>query len=267
MFTEYQWEKPEVADLDLVHEVLHLNNITVSAAIDYLGTTCDDSLLRCFWEEVEFPCFGNESSKTSMTWKPSYSFLGACCSFNYFPDTNGTMFYTESIGISGGLTFILTGAPQISDGKSGALYSEGFVVNNFGLSNIVSFDKLITQQLLIHHPYDFAVQSHYMTFLEQKHESFVEVYGSVLTSTDEVLGLPVEQRDCLTPEDVGMTFYRQPGCSLACVRDKIYDLCGCHPYNMPAPRFNVNKHKLRECIAKDAVCFVMNMSKDTSTIV
>lgn len=117
-----------MADMDIIHEVLQLNNYSVSTAIDYLGTACEDFLLRCFWDEDEFPCLSDESNQTSMKWTQSYSFLGACCSFNYFPDGNGTMFTTDSIGVFGGLTAVLTGAPQISDGKSGALYSEGFVV-------------------------------------------------------------------------------------------------------------------------------------------
>lgn len=100
-----------------------------------------------------------------------------------------------------------------------------------------------------------------MTFLEMHHESYVEVYGTVLTSTKEVLGLSVDQRECLMAEDLGREFYRQPSCSLACVRDKIYEICGCHPYQMPAPKFDPSKHKLRDCITKDAACFVRNMSK------
>lgn len=130
MFTEYQWDKTETADLDLVHQVLQLNNYTVSAAIDYLGSTCENFLQRCFWNGVEFPCFGG-SNKTTLIWKSSYSFLGACCSLNYYPDGTGTILKTDSIGIMGGLTVVLSGAPQISDGKSGALYSDGFVVKYF----------------------------------------------------------------------------------------------------------------------------------------
>lgn len=132
MFTEYQWDSPKMEDLELVHKVLQLNNYTVSAAIDYLGTTCENFMQRCFWDGKEFPCFGssNGSSNSSLQWKSSYSFLGACCSFNYYPDGSGSLFKTDTIGILGGLTTVLTGAPQISDGKSGALYSDGFVVTN-----------------------------------------------------------------------------------------------------------------------------------------
>lgn len=129
MFTEYQWEQPIIKDLELINEVLRINNISVSDAIDALGTTCIDFLKHCFWNGVEFPCF---QADENMNWQSSYSFLGACCSFNYHSDeeTIGThrSFHADTIGIDGGLTIILTGAPQISDGKSGALYSAGFVV-------------------------------------------------------------------------------------------------------------------------------------------
>lgn len=123
---------------------------------------------------------------------------------------------------------------------------------------------MIFKKLLIHHPNDFAVQSNFMTLLELNHESFVEVYGTVLTCTDEVLNLPVKQRDCLLPSDLGRSFYRQPSCSLACVRNKIYELCGCHPYQMPSPIFDPNKRRLRDCVTTDAACFMQNMCKNIS---
>lgn len=131
MFTEYQWEDPVVADLELINSVLQFNNYSVDAAIDYLGTTCENFILRCLWSGEEFPCRDIGTNISEFSFKSSYSFLGACCSINYFPDGGGNLFKTDTIGILGGLTVILTGAPQISDGKSGALYSDGFVVKFF----------------------------------------------------------------------------------------------------------------------------------------
>lgn len=116
------------------------------------------------------------------------------------------------------------------------------------------------KQLLVHHPNDFAVQSNFMSLLEQGHESFVEVYGTVLTCTNEVLGLPVNQRDCLLPSDLGRNFYRQPNCMLGCIRNKIYELCRCHPYQMPPPILNPES-RLRDCVTTDAACFMQHMSK------
>uniref|UniRef100_A0A336M005 CSON006246 protein n=1 Tax=Culicoides sonorensis TaxID=179676 RepID=A0A336M005_CULSO len=240
MFTEYQWDEPVEADLNLIHHVLTLNNYTVERAIDYLGTTCENFLQKCFWAQTEFPCFGTKNQTSKLQWKSSFSFLGSCCSINYYPDSREDLFKTESIGILGGLTILLTGAPQISDGKSGALYSDGFV-------------------LLAHHPNDFAVQSNYMTLLEQGTESFVEVFGSVLTCTNEVLSLPIPQRNCLLPSDLSKSYYRQPSCSLGCVRNKIYEFCGCHPYQMPRPFDEPNAEYVRDCITTDAMCIVKNM--------
>lgn len=100
-----------------------------------------------------------------------------------------------------------------------------------------------------------------MTLLEQGTESFVEVYGTVLTCTNEVLQLPVPQRGCLMPSDVNRHFYRQPSCSLACTLKKMYEKCGCHPYQMPYPTNESHVTRRRDCITTDAVCFVKNMSK------
>lgn len=238
MFTEYQWKRPHPSDIELIDSVLAINNLTVAEAIDALGTTCNDFLLRCFFLNVEFPCFQNNSF---LAWKPSYSYLGACCSFNYYPDKEDDNYFTVNhIGMSSALTIILTGAPEISDGKSGALYSDGLI-------------------LLVHHPREFAVEDDQVVLLEPGIEKFVEVYPTALTCSDETLRLPVEQRTCLMPNDLGVRQYRQAECVLACKRQLVYQECGCHPYHLPLPRNP--EMRIRDCRVADVMCFVDNYSK------
>ncbi|XP_063706201.1 sodium channel protein Nach-like [Culicoides brevitarsis] len=239
MFTEFQWEPPDYAALALIDEVLLLNNISVSTAIERLGSTCEDFLRRCVWNGKEFPCYGDNATSSSLKWHNSHSFVGSCCSFNYYP-SGGTSLQTDFMGDEGGLKVVLTGGPQISDGKSGVMYSDGFL-------------------LVIHHPNDFPVESNYVTLIEERHESFIQVYGTLFDSTSEVLGLPFDQRNCILPQDIGRPFYRQPACVLACVRAKAYEMCGCHPYHYPSPKFNPSIKRIRDCTVKDAACFVENM--------
>lgn len=237
MFTEYQWEKPDPSDVDLVDSVLNLNNITVPQAIDLLGLTCTDFLLRCFFLNVEFPCFQNDSL---LSWRPSYSFLGACCSFNYHPEHyDDNFFKVNYIGISNSITLLLTGAPQISDGKSGFLHSDGLV-------------------LLVHHPRDFAVQEDATVLLEQGVEKFVAIFPTALTCSEETMKLPVKQRTCMISKDLNVVQYRRPECFLACRRELVYKRCGCHPYHLPVPRSST---RIRDCTAKDVTCFVDNYRK------
>lgn len=98
---------------------------------------------RCMWDGEEFPCFGDDTTNKTLKWTNSYTFLGACCSFNYVPDGSRSL-KTESIGDQGGLTAVLTGAPEISDGKSGSLYSDGFIVRDFYLFFVHNFLKILS---------------------------------------------------------------------------------------------------------------------------
>jgi acid-sensing ion channel, other len=119
----------------LLDDLLQLNNISVREAIDKLGTTCENFLLVCQWAGKTFPCFQDHPH---MKWESSYSFLGACCSFNYHPDSKSgyVPFASNKFGIDGGVSIIGSGFPEISDGKSGVLYSEGFVVSDFLFENV-----------------------------------------------------------------------------------------------------------------------------------
>lgn len=64
-----------------------------------------------------------------LKWISTTSHLGACCSFNYNPTNMDYIpFSSNTFGVKGGLTIIGTGFPEISDGKSGIIFSAGFVV-------------------------------------------------------------------------------------------------------------------------------------------
>lgn len=133
-----------------------------------------------------------------------------------------------------------SGRPQASDGKSGAVYSEGFVV-------------------LVHHPHDFAVDSASTTYIELTQETFVDVSPTHSSCSDQVLGLPFSQRKCIIPSDLNVASYRQPACMLNCLRTEIHRRCHCHPFHLPRSDNETNTY--RDCKAKDVTCFVENYCK------
>ncbi|CAO1376532.1 unnamed protein product [Diamesa tonsa] len=234
-FTEHQWTYPRIEDLEIIDEILDLNNLSVEDAINQLGTVCSDFILVCHWDGKRFPCFQKHKY---LTWVESYSYLGACCSFNYHPnkDLKGDIFVANDFGINGGLSIIGTGRPQASDGKSGAIYSEGF-------------------EVITHHTNDFAVESASTVFLELSQETFVDVEPTYTSCSAQVLSLPFSQRNCIIPADRNVEIYRQPACMLECLRDEIHRRCQCHPFHLPTN--NITK-PIRKCRTVDALCFVEN---------
>lgn len=133
------------------------------------------------------------------------------------------------------------GHPQISDGKSGAIYSAGFV-------------------LIVHHPNDFAVESAPTTYLQSSKEMWVDVEPTHSSCSAQVLGLPFKQRKCIIPSDLNVESYRQPACILGCVRNEIHRRCHCHPFHLPRDSNDTTVY--RECKAKDIFCFVENYCEE-----
>lgn len=107
-FVERQWAYPRIEDLEMIDKILDLNGLTVDDVIDALGTVCSDFLLVCYFGGKRFPCFQNHKF---MTFGESYSYLGACCSFNYDPKSLGIdePFTVNEFGFNGGLDVIGTG--------------------------------------------------------------------------------------------------------------------------------------------------------------
>lgn len=236
-FVEHQWVYPRKEDLQLVDDILQINGMSVEDAINELGTVCRDFLLVCYFNGVKFPCLSNGNGYVGFV--ESYSYLGSCCSFNYNPNAENEDEFLKinSFGSTGGLSVIATGRPQASDGKSGAVYSEGLVA-------------------LVHHPNDFPVESHQTTYLPFGSETFIDIQPLHSSCTDQVLSLPFEQRKCILPKDLNKHSYRQPACLLECLKDKIHNLCHCHPFHLPK---SDNETNYRFCKAKEISCFVTNL--------
>lgn len=249
----------------MIDSVLDANGLSVEDAIDQLGTVCADFLLSCNFAGKKFQCMQVGKPSTSfaqlftkicfdfqthkyMTFVESYSYLGACCSFNYNPKAFGQdeLFNVNSFGANGGLNVIGTGRPQASDGKSGAVYSEGFVV-------------------LVHHSNDFAVESAPTTYLPLSSETFVDVQPIHSSCSDQVLGLPFSQRKCIIPPDIQASHYRQPACMLSCLRTEIHKRCGCHPFHLP--KSDNETRFIRDCKAKDVYCFVLNYCENFDVLI
>lgn len=198
---------------------------------------CEDFIKVCAWAKTEFPCFQKNSH---FSFVATTSYLGLCCSFNYHPEKEAHKpFHSSSFGTRGGLSIIGSGSPQVADGKSGALYSSGFI-------------------MLIHHPLDYPVEGNVVRLVEIGHITSVAVYPTLNFCTDEVLALPPDDRQCLHPGDVGGHEYRESSCNMECLRGLLYATCKCHPFYMPEP---VNGLAIRQCEFIDAICYARNMSK------
>lgn len=171
------------------------------------------------------------------------SYLGLCCSFNYHPDDEAyEPFYSPSFGVRGGLSIIGSGAPQVADGKSGALFSSGLI-------------------MLIHHPLDVPVEGNVVRLVEIGHITSVAVYPTLSYCDDEVLALSARDRRCLQAGDVvgdDDDEYRQTQCNMECLRHLVYTTCKCHPFYMPIP---LDGLMMRHCEAIDAACYAEHMSK------
>ncbi|XP_065085740.1 sodium channel protein Nach [Ochlerotatus camptorhynchus] len=225
----------------MIDTLLAMNNLSIVDAIDVLGSICEDFIVVCYWAGKKFPCF---QKHPFLSWIGSTSHYGACCSFNYHPSVQETMapFSVNTYGIHGGLSVVGTGYPQASDGKSGALYSEGFM-------------------LMIHHPHDFAVEAAPLTLLKLGTETFISVSPTDSRCSSQVLVLPQSQRSCITGRDfpVPIENYRQPACTLECLRDDVHRKCGCHPYHLPRQsQIPGNTRPIRDCTVYDSLCMIDN---------
>lgn len=115
--------------------------------------------------------------------------------------------------------------------------------------------------LIVHHPNDFAVESAPTTYVELNRETFIDIQPIYSSCSEQVLGLPFEQRKCIIPSDKGKENYRQPECMLECLREEIHRRCKCHPFHLPrAPN---QTHALKDCRAVDVMCFVDNYCRLT----
>ncbi|XP_013108195.2 sodium channel protein Nach [Stomoxys calcitrans] len=225
-FTDQTWSPSNTSMYDLTHEILRLNNMTMYKTAMEVGAGCSDFVKRCFWGNVEFPC---RQKHEYLSFSPTTSFMGSCCSFNYHPQNLSYVpFSANTFGVDGGLSFIgFEGSPEN--------ISTGLIV-------------------FVHHPIDFATEAASSVTITTNAESFIEVFPTMQASSADVLELPPKKRDCLTSEDVSQAVYRQAACLLECESRIIMQKCKCVPYHLP----NFSDTPMRECQLNDS----LNYSKD-----
>lgn len=192
----------------------------------------------CSWAKVEFPCF---QETPHFSWRTTTSYLGICCSFNYHPENLSFVpLNSPTYGTRGGLSIIGSGYPQVADGKSSVLFSTGLIQ-------------------LVHHPFDFPGEGNRMRFIRIGSVTSVAIYPIMTHCADDVLILTPAQRRCIQPYDMNKERYRQPDCTVDCIREKIYRVCNCHPYYLPYPEDR--QPNIPDCRAKDLECFSKNLCK------
>ncbi|XP_037821585.1 pickpocket protein 28-like [Lucilia sericata] len=222
-FTDQGWTAPNNNNTayETTDAVLRLNNVTLYEAAMQVCASCDDFVKRCFWGGHEFPCRQNHEY---LSFIPTTSYLGPCCSFNYNPRNQSYVPFSSNIfGVDGGLMFIGV------EGSERNL-STGLIV-------------------LVHHPMDFVTESTTSVTITSNSESFVEISPTVQSSSKEVLELSERKRDCLISDDVALSSYRQASCLVACQSQLIMQKCKCQPYHLP------NGKAEYECKLNDSMCY------------
>lgn len=160
--------------------------------------------------------------------------MGMCCSFNYHPgNSTYNAFRSPSFGTRGGLSIVGSGYPQVADGKSGALFSSGFV-------------------MLLHHPYDYPVEGNQQVFIEIGAVTSVAIYPTLYYASDDIRSMSIQSRSCILDNEwAESAVYRQPACNIGCTRKFVYDQCKCHPFFLPRKSGEI----IRDCTAIDAACY------------
>ena len=222
-FTDQSWSPPNNTNItyEATDAVLHYNNVSIYEAAQHVCATCEDFVKRCFWGGYEFPC---RQEHEYLSFIPTTSYLGPCCSFNYNPRNLSYVPFSSNIyGINGGLIFIGV------EGSERNL-STGLIV-------------------LVHHPMDFVTESAASVTITSNSESFVEISPTVQSSSKDVLELSERKRDCLISDDLALSSYRQASCMLACQSELIMKKCQCQPYHLP------NGKAQHECKLNDSLCY------------
>ncbi|XP_005175804.1 sodium channel protein Nach [Musca domestica] len=224
-FTDQTWLPTNTSSFNQTYQILLLNNITTYEAAVAVSAGCDDFVRRCFWGNEEFNC---RQKNEYLSFVPTTSYLGPCCSFNFHPQNESYVpFSSNTFGIDGGLSFI---------GVEGSEHdtSTGLIV-------------------LVHHPMDFATEAASSVTITSNSESFIEISPTVQAASTEVIELPAKKRDCLTSDEVSGNIYRQAACVLQCESETILEKCHCNPYHLP--KFSPD---VRMCLLNDSECYSRN---------
>ncbi|XP_061388998.1 sodium channel protein Nach [Musca vetustissima] len=224
-FTDQTWLPTNSSSFNETYQILLLNNITTYEAAVAVSAGCDDFVRRCFWGNEEFECRQNHEY---LSFSPTTSYLGPCCSFNFHPQNESYVpFSSNTFGIDGGLSFIGVEGSETDT-------STGLIV-------------------LVHHPMDFATEAASSVTITTNSESFIEISPTVQAASTEVIELPAKKRDCLTSDEMLGNIYRQAACILKCESETILQKCQCNPYHLP--KFATDK---RMCMLNDSECYSRN---------
>lgn len=89
---------------------------------------------------------------------------------------------------------------------------------------------------MIHNSFDFADDNAETKLVEAAVEAFISISPESTYSTNDVFRLPLEQRQCLSMDEVKlntMQKYSYVNCLAECRSNILYIKCGCVPYNLP----------------------------------
>lgn len=192
-----------------------------------MGQSCNDLIEKCRW--------GGKFRNCTNMFKPSFTYEGHCCSFNFNyikKDSKKTIFY----GPKNGLTVAIK--PDESSAYSSTIIGNGLKVL---IHKAYAFPSFMTQEIIC----------------EAGRENFVEVMTQIKISERLIETLPFDSRQCFLPhEEVLKSFniYTIQNCVVQCIIDRFEKYCNCLPFYIPNPL------NFKVCSPLDMPCFIKNRS-------
>lgn len=103
------------------------------------------------------------------------------------------------------------------------------------LEGIIVYHVYFSFKVLIHDPDEFPGPQSTTRLISINKLSFVQLFGTKMTCSNDVKNLPITQRHCLYPGETvergfGGNFFSGPNCLMECEANQYFGQCGCIPY-------------------------------------
>ncbi|XP_058816379.1 sodium channel protein Nach-like [Topomyia yanbarensis] len=226
------------SEYNKLQNILWLNNLEVTQLMGEFAQPCSNMLDRCMWKGTQWRC--------ENLFQPINSTEGLCCSFNYYGirnsvyrrhSTGSILGEPRRVAASGyytGLSVLLN--PEVEDYHTTDIATTGFKV-------------------IIHHSYNYPDQNAETRIVGAQLESFISIQPKEIYTTEDALALEPSVRNCYAHNEVRLSVmkrYSFLNCMIECRTLRIFEKCGCIPYNLPSNGTFAN------CEPEDMECLMAN---------
>ncbi|XP_053692037.1 sodium channel protein Nach-like [Sabethes cyaneus] len=229
-----------------LHSILRANNLDVAQLMGEIAQPCSSLLVRCMWKGTLWRCENLFQTVNSTE--------GMCCSFNYYG--RRTSYYQKQTfgnipseprrvtasGLLTGLRVLMN--PEIDD----------YHTTDVGTAGV---------RIMIHHPYDYPNGNAEAKIVLPKMVALIPVQPKETYTKDDVLRLDPWDRYCFAHNEVRLSVMRRysfENCMVECRTMRVFERCGCIPYNLP------NNGTVPCCEMKDMKCILENADLYQSAI-